>query len=215
MNPATSSTQKHLALRSPQMEPQPPPSEPQAPSAPPQAPPAPPQVPPPAYRLHSPAGVTWATALGGPTAGSIVLALNYWKWGQKAVAVAVVAAGFVATAIIAWLAIITPASVPAFVFLVPQLVGGYVVARWLQGRRFDAHVAAGGGKVSVRDRCGDRSGVRHVNARRFRRLVPQYRDQPSMRCSTISVLSTSATARRFSTLAAPRGVTPRTSAKPW
>ena len=98
--------------------------------------------------LHSPAGVTWATALGGPTAGSIVLALNYWKWGQKAVAVAVVAAGFVATAIIAWLAIITPASVPAFVFLVPQLVGGYFVARWLQGRRFDAHVAAGGGKVS-------------------------------------------------------------------
>ena len=123
------------------MEPQPPPSEPQAAAA-------SPQIPPPGYRLHSPAGVTWATALGGPAAGGIVLALNYWKWSEKAVAAAVVAAGIVATGIIAWLAIITPASVPALVFLVPQLVGGYLVARWLQGRRFDAHVAAGGGKVS-------------------------------------------------------------------
>ena len=107
-----------------------------------------PRAPAPAYRLHSPVGITWATALGGPAAGGIVLALNYWKWGEKAVAAAVVVAGFVATSVVAWLAIITPASVPAVVFFVPQVLVGYFVARWLQGRRFDAHVAAGGGKIS-------------------------------------------------------------------
>ena len=106
------------------------------------------QAAPPAYRLHPPTGVTWATALGGFAAGGIVLGFNYWKWGQKAAAAAVVAAGFVALSVVAWLAIITPASVPAVVFLVPQLLVGYFVAKWLQGRRFDAHVAAGGGKIS-------------------------------------------------------------------
>jgi hypothetical protein len=123
------------------MEPQPPPSEPQ-PSI------ASSQSPAPAYRLHSPVGITWATALGGTPAGGIVLALNYWQWGEKAVAAAVVAAGFVAWSVVAWLAIITPASVPAVVFFVPQVLVGYFVAKWLQGRRFDAHVAAGGGKIS-------------------------------------------------------------------
>src|SRR4029450_7136718 len=39
---------------------------------------------PPADRVHSAAGVAWATALGTPVAGGIVLALNYWRWGQKA-----------------------------------------------------------------------------------------------------------------------------------
>ena len=103
---------------------------------------------PPAYRLHSPVGVTWATALGGFAAGGIVLGFNYWKWRQKAAAAAVGAAGLVAMSVVAWLAIITPASVPAVVFLLPQMLVGYLVAKWLQGRRFDAHVAAGGGKIS-------------------------------------------------------------------
>ena len=77
-----------------------------------------------------------------------MLAVNYWKWGQKALAAAAVAAGFLTTAVIAWLAWVVPASVPAIVFLVPQVVGGYFVSKWLQGRRFDAHVAAGGPKAS-------------------------------------------------------------------
>jgi hypothetical protein len=114
----------------------------------PQPPRSAPPVPPPAYRLHPPTGVAWATALGTPAAGGIVLGLNYWKWGQKALAAAAVAAGFLTTAIIAWLAWVVPASVPALVFLVPQVVGRYFVAKWLQGRRFDAHVAAGGSKAS-------------------------------------------------------------------
>jgi hypothetical protein len=105
------------------------------------------QVPPPAYRLHSPAGVAWA-CMGTPVAGGIMLALNYRKWGQKAAAAAAVVGGFVTTAIIVWLAIIVPASVPAIIFVVPQIVGGYFVAKWLQGRRVDAHVAANGRKAS-------------------------------------------------------------------
>jgi hypothetical protein len=46
------------------------------------------------------------------------------------------------------LAWVVPASVPAIVFLVPQVVGGYFVGKWLKGRHFDAHVAAGGPKAS-------------------------------------------------------------------
>lgn len=107
-----------------------------------------PEVLPPAYRLHSPTSSAWATFFGTPAAGSIVLALTYWKWGRKGVAAAAVFAGFLTAGIIGWLAVITPASVPALVFLVPQILGGYFVAKWLQGRRFDAHVAAGGRKAS-------------------------------------------------------------------
>jgi hypothetical protein len=89
-----------------------------------------------------------ATLLGTPAAGGIVLALNYWKWGQKGLAAAAVAAGLVITAVLAWLAWVTPLWVPAAIFLAPQVLGGYFVAKSLQGRRFDAHIAGGGRKAS-------------------------------------------------------------------
>ena len=107
-----------------------------------------PAFPPPTHRLHSPAGITWATALGTPAAGGIVLALNYWKWGQKPFAAAAVAAGLLTTAVLFWLAMVVPASVPAAAFLLPQILAGYFLAKSLQGRRFDAHVVAGGRKAS-------------------------------------------------------------------
>ena len=103
---------------------------------------------PPAYRLQSPAGVAWATAIGTPVAGGIVLALNYWKWGQKGRAVAAIIAGLLATGFVCWLAWVLPESVPAAAFFVPQVVGGYYLTRWLQGRRFDAHIVSGGKKAS-------------------------------------------------------------------
>lgn len=128
------------------MEPQPPPSVPQP------LPPAP-QSPPvgsttPAYRIHSVSGVVWATICGALIAGSVVLAINYWRWGQKGSAVAAVAGGFIASAVVFWLAVVVPVGVPAVAFLVPQVVLGYLAARWLQGRRIDAHRAAGGDRVS-------------------------------------------------------------------
>jgi hypothetical protein len=102
----------------------------------------------PSYRLHSVAGITWAIALGTPACGSILLALNYWKWGQKAFAAAAVVVGLAATAAIGWLAWAVPASVPSVVFLAPQVLGGYFLAKLLQGRRIDAHRAAGGRTTS-------------------------------------------------------------------
>jgi hypothetical protein len=103
---------------------------------------------PPAHRLHSPASVTLATLLGTPVAGGIVLALNYWKWGRKGIAAAAVAAGLLITAVFAWLAWVAPAWVPAVVFIAPSVVGGYLVAKLLQGRRYDAHIADGGKRAS-------------------------------------------------------------------
>lgn len=123
------------------MESQPPPQVPQQP-----APPI--EVPSSGYRLHSPSGVAWATICGGPIGGGLVLALNYWKWGRKGLAATVFVGGLLATAILGRLALEGPAGVPPVVFLVPQVMLGYFVARWLQGRRFDAHRAAGGTRVS-------------------------------------------------------------------
>ena len=105
-------------------------------------------LPPPAYLLHSPAAVAWATALGSPVAGGIVLALNYWKWGQKGLAATVIVAGLVATGILFWLAWVVPEAVPVAAFLVPQVIGGYFLAQSLQGRRLDAHIVSGGKKAS-------------------------------------------------------------------
>lgn len=102
----------------------------------------------PPQRVHSPTGVAWATICGTPIAGGIVLALNYWKWGQKGLAAAAVAGGFLTTALLGGLSWIVPIGVPALVFLVPLIVLGYFAARWLQGRRLDAHRAAGGTRVS-------------------------------------------------------------------
>lgn len=124
------------------MEPQPS----QYPSAP--QPATPGDLAPPPYRIHSLTGVVLATFCGMPLGGSVVLAINYWRWGQKPHAVAVVAGGLLTTAVIAWLAVILPAAVPAVAFLLPQPLIGFLAARWLQGRRIDAHRAAGGARVS-------------------------------------------------------------------
>lgn len=110
----------------------------------PEAPPPVPEVPAPPARVHPVASITWATALGTPAAGGVMMALNYWKWGQKPLAVAFAVGGFLVTAVIAWIAFITPSDIPAFVFVVPQAVGGYLVAKLVQGRRIDRHVADGG-----------------------------------------------------------------------
>ena len=98
-------------------------------------PPPPFAVPPPADRLYSPGDVALATFLGAPAAGGVVLALNYRKWGQKPLAAATVAVGVVVTAILGWLAWIVPSYIPSVVFLAPQVIGGYLVAKWLQGRK--------------------------------------------------------------------------------
>ena len=76
---------------------------------------------PPAYRLQSPAGVAWATAIGTPVAGGIVLALNYWKWGQKGRAVAAIIAGLLATGFVCWLAWVLPKVCPPQRFLSRRL----------------------------------------------------------------------------------------------
>lgn len=103
---------------------------------------------PPVYRIHSPGSVLLATTLGSPAAAGVVLALNYWKWGQKSAAAGAVAAGFAIAAIVGWLAWILPVDIPTPVFVLPQLLLGWVVAKRLQQRRFEAHIALGGLKAS-------------------------------------------------------------------
>jgi hypothetical protein len=96
----------------------------------------------------TPQRVSRGPQLGTPAAGGIVLALNYWKWGQKSLAAAAITAGLLTTGVLFWLAWLAPETVPAAAFLVPQILGGYFLARSLQGRRFSAHIVSGGKKAS-------------------------------------------------------------------
>lgn len=101
------------------------------------------------YRPQSPASVCLATLLGTPVAGGIVLALNYWKWGQKVAALAAAGAGLIGSLIVFWLAWIAPANVPAAVVWMPAVLGSYFLAKWLQGRRIDAHRAVDGQQATL------------------------------------------------------------------
>lgn len=108
----------------------------------------PPEVRPPAYRLYSPGGVVCATVFGSAVAGGIVLALNYWRLGQKRQAWLAVALGIATAGLLIGLACILPDKVPAAVFQLPPIVIALHLTKQLQGDAFRLHLAAGGKKAS-------------------------------------------------------------------
>ncbi len=95
-------------------------------------------------RLFAPSHATTATAIGGPLAGAVVMAANYRKLARPSASVSAILSGALASAtlvIMAWK--MPPHS--SGLFVVALYTGGlHVLARWLQGSAFDAHIAAGG-----------------------------------------------------------------------
>ncbi|MCA9034147.1 MAG: hypothetical protein KDA91_03400 [Planctomycetaceae bacterium] len=106
----------------------------------------------PTYKLHSPGGVVWATFLGAPLAAGIVMALNYARAGRGENVWKAIAGGVAASIVLLGLVFAIPDEIldkiPNAVFYVPQLLIVSAVAKKLQGRLVEEHVARGGELVS-------------------------------------------------------------------
>jgi hypothetical protein len=101
----------------------------------------------PTYRLHSPGAVALASFFGGPLAGCVLLAINYFKLSRTAVGVQAIILGLVATALEGLLLITLPEQFRFFVPLGSHL-GMVFLAKTLQGSIYRTHLAEGGEKAS-------------------------------------------------------------------
>lgn len=108
---------------------------------------SPPRLPP-AYRLFSPGGVAWATAIGTPVAGGVVLAINEFRLARRKLGWGLLLGGVVVTVILIAIASVLPDIIPSEVVVIPQIVLAKIVAEKLQGNAYQAHLQAGGSKAS-------------------------------------------------------------------
>ncbi|HEY4330552.1 MAG TPA: sulfite exporter TauE/SafE family protein [Phycisphaerae bacterium] len=103
---------------------------------------------PPKYRIYSPKAVAIATFLGSTVAGGAIMAINYWRWGQKRRAWVALLSGCAVLGLIIWLAMVLPGNIPnAAYILVPSFLI-YGVAQQYQGKNADAHWRNGGQPAS-------------------------------------------------------------------
>lgn len=93
----------------------------------------------PGYKLFSVGAIVLATFLGSPVAGTVLMAVNYWRLGRKSAAGISIAAGFLATASIFAVAAALPEETPNSPFIVAQLLGMYFVARAFQDGLVSQH----------------------------------------------------------------------------
>jgi tetratricopeptide (TPR) repeat protein len=109
--------------------------------------PLPPAEPvPPAYELHSPGDVAWATFWGGPLAGALVLAINYVRLGRRRAAAWAAVGGLLATGTL--VAVRTALPITACVPGLVALLAMWQTARALQGNAYERHLELGGRKAS-------------------------------------------------------------------
>lgn len=102
----------------------------------------------PEYKLFSPGQATWATFLGSPIAGSVVLALNYARLGNRRAAWMAIIVGLVVSVIVLWIAAILPDSSPNSVLSGGYTLCLYMLAKSLQGNLVRRHLAIGGQQAS-------------------------------------------------------------------
>ncbi len=100
----------------------------------------------PEFTLHPLRGIVWACFWGSPLGASAVIALNYFRLGNKSGALLSVVVGFLATLALLIIALSVPddANIPSMVFIIPQLAAAYYAGQWFQGDEIDAHAARGG-----------------------------------------------------------------------
>ena len=104
-----------------------------------------PEVSPPInYELYDFRGVSIATVLGSPAAGSVLLAMNYRRLGRSGEAVASVVLGILGTLAIMVLAYLLPTKTPSVLFWLPPIYVMTLLSKSLQGPAIAAHTSAGG-----------------------------------------------------------------------
>jgi hypothetical protein len=101
------------------------------------------------YRLYSPVHVGWATFLGSPIAGCILMAINYWRLGELKSGRLAIVCGFVVSCCLFAVGFLLPERFPNSVLPLAFTWGMYGIAKSLQGDSFERHLEGGGQKASA------------------------------------------------------------------
>jgi hypothetical protein len=100
------------------------------------------------YRLYSPVHVAWATFLGSPIAGCILMAINYWRLGEPKSGRLAIVYGVVASSCLCALGFFLPERFPNSILPIAFTWGMYGIAKSLQGDSMNRHINNGGLKAS-------------------------------------------------------------------
>jgi hypothetical protein len=114
----------------------------------PYTPPANESVASPRITLYSPGQIAWATFVGAPIAGCVLMALNYRRFGDSTAANLALIAGLIGTGLLFAIAFVLPDTFPSFVLPAAYTFAMYQCVKTLQGRAYRQRLATGGIKGS-------------------------------------------------------------------
>jgi putative Ca2+/H+ antiporter (TMEM165/GDT1 family) len=100
-------------------------------------------------KLYSPGHVAWATFLGSPIAGCVLLAMNYRRLGDMTAAITALVSGFIVTSLTLVIAFFLPDNFPSSILSMVSTATMYQVAKSLQNNAYERHLAKGGSKAST------------------------------------------------------------------
>ena len=98
--------------------------------------------------LYSPGQIAWATFLGAPIAGCVLMAFNYRRFGNSTAANVALFAGLIGTGLLLAIAFVLPESFPNSVLPAAYTFGMYQCVKSLQGNACQYRLANGGIKGS-------------------------------------------------------------------
>ncbi len=101
------------------------------------------------YKLYSAGHVAWATFLGSPIAGCLLMAFNYWRLGKARLGQLIIACGVVATCCLLAVGFVLPERFPDSIFAAAFTFGMYGIAKSLQGEAVERHLESGGQTASA------------------------------------------------------------------
>jgi hypothetical protein len=103
----------------------------------------------PTIKLYLPGQIAWATFLGAPIAGCVLLAYNYRRLGDSMAATLAWISGVIGTILILVLSFFLPERFPNFALPAAYTFGMYQCAKALQGKAYEDWLAKGGVKGST------------------------------------------------------------------
>jgi hypothetical protein len=102
----------------------------------------------PQLTLYSPGQMAWATFLGAPVAGCVLLALNCKRLGHSAAAGIALVGGFTVTVLLLVVSFFLPDNFPNLALPAAYTFGMYQCVKLLQGKEYEHHLAIGGTRGS-------------------------------------------------------------------
>ncbi|MFO0819073.1 MAG: hypothetical protein U1A77_14100 [Pirellulales bacterium] len=98
--------------------------------------------------LYSPGQIAWASFLGSPLAGGILMALNYRRFGNSTAAALTFTAGLVGTVLLMVISFFLPDNFPGSIVPAAYTWGLYQSAKQLQGDAYRTAIEQGGATAS-------------------------------------------------------------------